>query len=307
MAQETRVGTWGAGDEVWEDGEGMTPSITVTGADEQTDLAELGKLDCEVGILYSATPEGRNRYPRLSWIEEALEFLPNASLHVCGKTARDQVVNARPEITRAVNAAKRIQVNGTLTTTQVYVLLARYEKPIITQHNALNDHLCFIRNNERHELLVDASGGRGISPEKWELPDTNKVVGFAGGLGPMNLKSELARIIELPQVRTRGFWVDMEGKLRVDDWFLVALAEDVVGQFHEATSELLDICAENTSGCICQGCGRRYDSDLIVQDDVWNKIRPDGKPEGAGLLCGTCIIQRLQESYPNSTWGLIAH
>lgn len=45
-------------------------------------------------------------------------------------------------------------------------------------------------------------------------------------------------------------------------------------------------------GCACQGCGKRYYDDLIVPDDIWERIKPEGKPEGAGLLCSQCIYIR---------------
>jgi len=47
-----------------------------------------------------------------------------------------------------------------------------------------------------------------------------------------------------------------------------------------------------TEGCICQGCGERYRDDLIVDDALWERIKPEGKAEGAGLLCGKCIFDR---------------
>ena len=46
--------------------------------------------------------------------------------------------------------------------------------------------------------------------------------------------------------------------------------------------------------CICQQCGRNYRVDLIVPDDVWEKIKPDGKAKGAGLLCGACILNKIE-------------
>jgi hypothetical protein len=47
-------------------------------------------------------------------------------------------------------------------------------------------------------------------------------------------------------------------------------------------------------GCLCQGCGARYRVDVLVPDGLWEKIRPAGKPQGAGLLCGTCIFTRIE-------------
>ncbi len=46
--------------------------------------------------------------------------------------------------------------------------------------------------------------------------------------------------------------------------------------------------------CTCQGCGKQYYVDLIVPDNVWEKIKPDGKADGAGLLCGACIMNKIE-------------
>lgn len=35
--------------------------------------------------------------------------------------------------------------------------------------------------------------------------------------------------------------------------------------------------------------------DLLVPDDLWEKIKPIGKQPGAGLLCGACIMQRIEK------------
>ena len=46
--------------------------------------------------------------------------------------------------------------------------------------------------------------------------------------------------------------------------------------------------------CKCQVCGKQYKIDIHVSDEVWEIIKPEGKPKGAGLLCGSCIVQRLE-------------
>jgi len=46
--------------------------------------------------------------------------------------------------------------------------------------------------------------------------------------------------------------------------------------------------------CICQGCGQKYHTDVIVPNELWEKIRPEGKPPDGGLLCGSCIMQRIE-------------
>lgn len=47
--------------------------------------------------------------------------------------------------------------------------------------------------------------------------------------------------------------------------------------------------------CKCQDCGINYNIDLIVDDCVWERIKPEGKAVGSGLLCGSCIINKLEE------------
>jgi hypothetical protein len=46
--------------------------------------------------------------------------------------------------------------------------------------------------------------------------------------------------------------------------------------------------------CKCQFCGKQYKVDLIVPDELWEIIKPEGKPEGSGLLCGSCIMSRVE-------------
>lgn len=50
----------------------------------------------------------------------------------------------------------------------------------------------------------------------------------------------------------------------------------------------------SNSGCKCQSCGNLFKLDLIVPDNLWEKIKPAGKPRGAGLLCGSCIIKKIE-------------
>jgi hypothetical protein len=68
----------------------------------------------------------------------------------------------------------------------------------------------------------------------------------------------------------------------------------VVGSaFFAVESEILAAIPSIEEGCTCQGCGEKYHVDFSVPDEVWEAIKPKGKPEGAGLLCGKCIIERL--------------
>lgn len=57
--------------------------------------------------------------------------------------------------------------------------------------------------------------------------------------------------------------------------------------------------------CKCQECGKQYRVDLMVPDKLWNKIRPEDKPEGAGLLCGSCVMKKIEEISDYDYWFLV--
>lgn len=207
--------------------------ITITGADEKTSISGLVDL-CfaypltEVGLLYTVTPEGRNRYPSFEWLDAATEALAGrCALHVCGSGARAQLRSGH--LRCLTERAPRVQVNGVVGVDDA-TQLASMVDTLITQHNPANISLIDAPISN-HVLLVDGSGGRGVSPVEWIRPTTGKVVGFAGGLGPANLGDELCKIA---LVADGDWWVDMEGKLRQDDWFDMTAAQNVVAQFHAA-------------------------------------------------------------------------
>lgn len=47
--------------------------------------------------------------------------------------------------------------------------------------------------------------------------------------------------------------------------------------------------------CRCHECRSRYKIDIIVPDDMWEKIKPDGakKKKGGGMLCPVCIAHKI--------------
>jgi len=52
---------------------------------------------------------------------------------------------------------------------------------------------------------------------------------------------------------------------------------------------------EEEEGCVCQDCGRHYKVDINISNELWGLIGPRDKPKGAGLLCGVCIMKRVEE------------
>lgn len=194
------------------------------------------------------------------------------AVHVCGRTARDVFLGLRysAQVARGsleaiakaateqedvvaartimVHHASRVQMNGrwseegpTIKLAEVAratgilsmsTRFARFSAPrIITQWRP-GEPTCCIQRIPNQAVLVDASGGQGITPERWETPgqwETSCPVGFAGGLSPENLKAELPKIME---VARPGFWVDMESSLRVDGRFDLARARQAVRVFN---------------------------------------------------------------------------
>ena len=68
--------------------------------------------------------------------------------------------------------------------------------------------------NVPFSMLFDASGGRGISPDKWRAPVMpNHKMGYSGGLSPENVADNLNKI---NMVLPLGYntWIDAEGKLK---------------------------------------------------------------------------------------------
>lgn len=209
-------------------------TITLTGADENTSLDALLHLvsaypTVELGLLYTETPEGRPRYPSFKWLLETARALSgHVAIHVCGSGARRRLLDG--QLAELTSHAPRVQVNGRIEPDEL-VLLAGRVGTLITQHNNLNESLLALPV-VNHALLIDASGGRGISPPAWANPNTLKPIGRAGGLGPHNLLDELTAFSALARP---GAWVDMEGRLRTDDWFDIKLAEQCASIFNSAS------------------------------------------------------------------------
>lgn len=63
---------------------------------------------------------------------------------------------------------------------------------------------------------------------RWERLETDKAVGYSGGLGPGVLEKEL---MDIAKVAKPGSWIDMEGKVRTNDWFDINKARPTVEDF----------------------------------------------------------------------------
>lgn len=202
--------------------------ITFTGIDSHTELSKLSK-NAEYGILFS-TKNDSNRYPSQDTIFTMADYLYNEghqlSLHICGSGAKELLLNK--ELEHMINYFKRIQVNGKVKLQKAISICNLYPNhSIIFQYNEDNKNLIEeLKEIENVSFLVDASGGKGLSPTEWINPDFDSYIGYAGGLGEDNIINQLNDIYE---VASNYFWIDMESKLRDEnDLFSIKKANKIL-------------------------------------------------------------------------------
>jgi len=237
--------------------------ITLTGADDRTDIKDLLALSkehplVEWGILLSHTRAGTPRYPSAGFVTEFVDVQTaagirgrvHAAAHLCGATMRDFMTGIRTDSydggawaaehgpnEREFNIAfERAQVNFNAKRegfgeSEVQAMMEGWyesmDGALITQHNSANaDVWRWIQAREAinnsvlraHQILHDASGGRGLYAAQWAQPIAGMLNGYAGGLSPENVVETLTA--NECVVGDGAIWIDMEGALRnADDAF----------------------------------------------------------------------------------------
>lgn len=230
---------------------GRLTHISMAGIDERTDLDGLKRLQAmdrrvEFGVLMSAKwQENGNRYPNPEWLENLKDMKLNLSVHLCGRIAREAVRNNwRPALNLLGDYAtlfKRVQLNiahyasESLNTLNLDVPKP-FEEAIIQQKASYDCRLFYDWLLEHPEdssvtVLIDGSGGLGMEKKLIPLCGAPKV-GYAGGIGPENVYEKAKELFLNENVE--DFWVDMESKVRTDDWFDLNKAEKVIQQVNLA-------------------------------------------------------------------------
>lgn len=239
------------------------PRITLTGVDAGTDIFTLysavgGLDDVELAVLISLSPERNQRYPTLQEAEHILAWAQSyrfpCAIHVCGSSARRELLNAPGggALEPLLPYVQRIQINGRVTADDLFKASQWYPaKEVLFQWQQFSGPppMCFPASCG---VLVDGSGGRGLSPAEWTCPVTTGPVGFAGGLSAANMRYEINRIrVLLAKMRAQfpvmahgdaaqTFWVDMESGLRdTFDHFSVERAKSCVEEARFARNEPL--------------------------------------------------------------------
>jgi hypothetical protein len=214
----------------------MLDRVTITGADDSVKPAELFRLSeeypfVEWGVLFGSE-QGRARFPTRQWLVDFFFEVPAAvrvSAHLCGIHVRSGFMGPwtfLAEWAWVYERANRLQWNfhGQRVRHRFDELAGHLRVAPPTQEgwifqlddvsgNYVFDALRAV--DPRCVPLFDTSGGAGLVPQLWSRPRPGFYCGYAGGLGPDNVLSELDRIEHV--AGPERIWIDMERRVRSDD------------------------------------------------------------------------------------------
>jgi hypothetical protein len=210
-------------------------TIAVTGADDSTSIQDMVKLQqkypfIEFAILIKSPTVSRSsfsRFPCIEWLNKLAEqsHLLNLSMHLCSRPVKDILDHGVLPDHIANIKYKRIQIN-THAEPHSYSRMSLYKcfeenanTTFIFQLDGVNEHMFTDSIDAGYKNiagLYDLSHGAGILPDKWiETPKNGILYGYAGGLSPENVASQLSKIEKL----TDNTWIDAETYLRTDSKF----------------------------------------------------------------------------------------
>jgi len=201
----------------------------------------------EFGVLFRPDKTGQPRYPTLEWVERLSQVakrshnpLMKLAAHLCGSHVNDVLLHHDPHdflLQLQDWGFQRVQINATAVNgvdtsklaESVPGFLSIIEKypslEFIIQKNdetaALWQGLLPALESEDGPknvvMLEDESKGTGVAAKSWPYqPRENNhavSVGFAGGIGPHNIRQVLSDVQEAAAPNQR-IWVDMESSLR---------------------------------------------------------------------------------------------
>ena len=207
--------------------------VTVTGADDTTDIAELLAIAeqypfVEFGILLSRKQMGAARFPSAKW----LDMLAQATLtrpwihmagHICGSWVREILTGKFPKsefvaIHRYFDLLfDRFQLNThaephSYDFESLQFLINNFAfggQKFIIQNDGVNSELLKL---SMIQTLFDLSHGAGLLPSEWPKPIPGIECGYAGGLSPDNVVEQIQKIETI--IGDNAIWIDAETHLR---------------------------------------------------------------------------------------------
>lgn len=212
--------------------------MTITGADNSIKPQELCELTyrfpfVEWGILVSKKQYGNNRFPSKDWIKKLVYEVHEStqlSCHLCGQFVKDILIgkdNAQQDLGELWNFFNRVQINTqgiphAYFAEKLSAILVPGKEYIFQYDNQNAEILeAAINSGAKCSTLFDLSHGAGVLPSKWPLPFPNIKCGYAGGLSPENLNTQI-QLIE-SKVGNTEIWIDMETHVRSNNDMLFDL------------------------------------------------------------------------------------
>jgi len=214
--------------------------LSIAGPDEAVCPQELASLSdlypfVEWSILYGRPLEPFRRFPTVAWIRELTEISAERarstgsplrlSLHLCGAAVASLIRDERDELSEILPllpSFQRIQLNvnyrkveAALPTLPRVLRKLRPAPQFIVQLNgkAINEEIgeTLRANGLDVAFLYDASGGQGITPDRWQAPKGD-YCGYAGGLSLANIEEQIPRIREA--AGSACVYLDLEAGVR---------------------------------------------------------------------------------------------
>ncbi len=224
--------------------------LSITGADNLVSIDSLKSMvekfpQLELAILYFPEKENQFRNPGLDWRNEFFNKIPkeNTAIHLCGQEVFETILSENFETSQLFSELKktqRIQINinarkdifNHSDIQNIYSILLKNDFNLILQYHERSKDwiLPYISGKELQNvhILLDASLGKGVAPDKFEIPTEllalSYPLGFAGGLNPENI----SRIYSQVKVfNLSKYWLDLETGCRTDNVFDLGKAQDL--------------------------------------------------------------------------------
>lgn len=208
--------------------------ITFTGVDDRTDLRDLLDLTLkyggrvEFGVLMSKSKMGQNpRYPGATMLRElataaSFDNRLRLSAHVCGQWAREIMQGELPDLPINLVNFRRMQVNHDEPT----AVAIRSAANALGVARGIGQTRFGIPWDKSVDWLFDRSGGRGEVPSGYPFRAKSDLAGFAGGLTPENVRSQMV-LMDMCGAITGPYWLDMESGVRVGNWLSIERVDKV--------------------------------------------------------------------------------
>ena len=223
--------------------------VSITGADDKVVPAVLADISAqypfvEWAVLYFPEKEGRPRNPSALWRDNFLALgLPYTAAHLCGTQVFRELLDPETAHLRIADLSRyrRVQLNINASRgefsdkeiLEIYRLLHGAGLRLILQRHTASEQVieqfvCEISRLEGPQglklidILFDTSKGTGQRPDAWPAPyPFIPFCGYAGGLGPEVLETELPRIKAAAACagNNQPYWIDMESGIRTDNAF----------------------------------------------------------------------------------------